>query len=175
MVRPILQHPHPALKTPAQPITEFGPELKSLVADMIETMYAAGGVGLAANQIGKSLHVFVLDTEQGKDESGSIVSTARAYLNCKILSSAGEMLGPEGCLSIAGVFSELKRSKTIQIEYQDLEGNTHTETVGTEPGQELYSRAIQHELDHLAGKLFIERLSPLKREMALKKAKRLSV
>lgn len=191
MILEIVKFPNPILTTPCKPVTEFNTVfLKALVQDMFETMYDAPGAGLAANQVGQSLSLFVFDVgykrekifvpaENGVEnakvqemvEQVQITNAnPQVFINPKIVKAWGEMDGEEGCLSIPGASAELKRALHLQVEYQDMMGEKHLITVGGE-GHELLSRCIQHEMDHLAGKLYIQHLSPMKREMALKKWK----
>ena len=153
---------------------EFNEELKELVFDMIYTMYEAPGIGLAAPQVGKSLRFFVSDTtfereeiEESKEEETeyrNINLNPKVYINPQITKSSGEVLYEEGCLSVPGVYEEVKRFEKITLEYQDLEGERHSlEAEGLE------SICLQHELDHLNGIVFIEKLSPMKKMLVTKK------
>lgn len=158
----ILTYPFPVLKEKAKPVTKFDDNLKKLVADMAVTMYDAPGVGLAAPQIGVSLQVAVIDITP-KDEEKNLV----VLINPKIIKGEGEETDEEGCLSVEDYSSKVKRFEKIWVEAQDIEGNPNNfEAEG------FYARVIQHELDHLDGKLFIDRISSLKRTLYKKKRKK---
>jgi peptide deformylase len=185
MLMKIVTYPDPVLRTPCPNVTNFDDGyIKVLIENMFETMYAAPGVGLAANQVGVSLNIFTLDVDfkfekrpkanldntVGPGEEKVVVNAnPRVFINAKIIRQWGAMLHEEGCLSVPGAWAEVQRSKCVEIEYQDMRGNRHTLVAGENEGEELLSRALQHEIDHLTGKLYIHRLSPLKREMLLKK------
>ncbi len=151
----------PVLRTPCDEVEEFDEELRTLVEDMLETMYRAQGVGLAAPQVGLSLRVFVVDLGDS-DENGS---GPLALVNPRIVESSRKAdRAPEGCLSIPGMEEVVERPETVTVEGQTPEGEDVSFTASG-----LFSRAVQHEIDHLDGVLFIDRLSPLKRRMLLKK------
>jgi peptide deformylase len=157
-LRPIVEYPAEVLLTPGDEVVDFDDELKSLVADMFETMYDARGVGLAAQQIGLSLRLFVMDCDGIK-----LVAA-----NPEIVSVAGEQSGEEGCLSVAKVPAELKRPDQVVLRAQDVAGNTfEREATG------LAARCFLHETDHCDGILFIRRLSPLRRELVVNKFRKL--
>lgn len=166
MVREILIWPDPRLKEKALPVTRFDEELKKLVADMAETMYSADGVGLAAPQIGVLQRVVIIDTSP-RDATGPGLI---AVVNPEVLLSEGELLYQEGCLSIPGEFEEVKRFAHVKIRAQDPAGKPF-ELDGTG----LLGVAIQHEIDHLDGTLFVDRISMLKRELIKKRMKKLKV
>lgn len=169
----IFTYPAPVLKVIAKPVTDFNDELKSLVIDMLHTMYNAPGIGLAAPQIGKSLRFFVSDidfetkdTDPENDEAPLEYSNLnpKVFINPKIKKSSGEIIYEEGCLSVPGVYEEVKRYESITLEYQDLSGKTcEIEAEG------LKSVCLQHELDHLNGIVFIEKLNPMKKMLITKK------
>jgi peptide deformylase len=164
MVRKIFKYGEPVLERPAEPVAEFGTaEMRELIADMWETMYAAKGVGLAAPQIGLSKRISVIDTSVGEDESKKIV-----IINPEILTREGSQTGEEGCLSIPGFRDQVKRANRVTVRAQ----NEHGETVEIE-GDELLARALQHEIDHLNGILFLNHLSPLKRDLIRRKIKKM--
>lgn len=164
MVRKIFKYGEPVLERPAEPVAEFGTaEMRELIADMWETMYAAKGVGLAAPQIGLSKRISVIDTSVGEDESKKIV-----IVNPEILTREGSQTGEEGCLSIPGFRDQVKRANRVTVRAQ----NEHGETVEIE-GDELLARALQHEIDHLNGILFLNHLSPLKRDLIRRKIKKM--
>jgi peptide deformylase len=151
--------PLPILKKKAQPVTEFDEGLKELVKDMAETMYDAPGVGLAAPQIGISLQLAVIDITP-RDEPKDLIVLA----NPRIVKGEGEQIDEEGCLSVVDYCSNVKRFQKIWVEAQDIEGNPLNFEA-----EDFYARVIQHELDHLNGKLFLDRISTLKRTLYTKK------
>ena len=157
-IRAIVEYPDPVLLTPGDPVVSFDDELKSLVADMFDTMYDAGGVGLAAPQIGLSLRLFVIDCDGIK-----LVAA-----NPEIISTDGEQSGEEGCLSVAKVPAELKRAERALLRAQDAEGN-----VFERDASGLAARCFLHETDHCDGTLFVRRLSPLRRDLVLRKFRKL--
>ena len=146
----IVEHPAQVLKTVGAPVEEFGAGLEKLVADMFETMYAAEGVGLAAPQVGLSLRLFVMDCEGLK-----LVAA-----NPEILSAEGEQEGEEGCLSLGKIHSPLRRAARVRLRAQDVRGETYEHEA-----EGLAARCFLHETDHCDGFLFIDRLSPLRRDM----------
>jgi len=165
MEREIRIYPDEVLKQKAERVEEFNAELKKLVDDMFETMYKRGGVGLAANQVGVLKRVFVLDLKAGSHGDGG---ERYVFVNPEIIHSEGEVVHQEGCLSLPGLWKKVKRAKRIVVRAQDLEGKEfEIEAEG------LLSRAIQHEIDHLNGICFVDRLSPLQRRLALEKYKKL--
>lgn len=163
----IFTYPAPVLKKIAEPISEFNQELKDLAEQMIQTMYKSYGIGLAAPQIGKSIRLFVsdIDFDLDKDEDDLITNAnPKVYINPKIIEHSGKMIYEEGCLSFPGIYEKVNRHEEITLEYQDIDGETHTVTAtGIE------SVCLQHELDHLDGIVFIEKLSPLKQSYLKKK------
>ncbi len=160
----IVKYGDPVLETPGDVVTEFDDDLKKLVADMFETMYAAPGVGLAAPQVGVSKRVFVMDCSGGKDPEQRIV-----MVNPVVLNVEGEQTGEEGCLSFPGIFFQVKRSLRAVVEAQDTDGNEYEID-----GLELTARCMLHETDHCDGILFIDRTTTLKRELVKRKIKKLS-
>ena len=153
----ILEFPDPRLRTLAQPVTRFDAALKQLSSDMLETMYAAPGIGLAASQVDRHIQMLVLDVSEEKDAPMTI-------LNPRILEREGSQTCQEGCLSVPGIFADVERAERIRVAAQDLNGQAfEIEAHG------LLAVCIQHEMDHLQGKLFVDYLSPLKREMVRKK------
>ncbi len=163
-VRKIVLMGDPILRTPAGEVTSFDEALQDLVADMFETMYGAEGIGLAAPQIGVSERVLVIDV-RGEDVSEGKV----ALINPRIVHSSLETeKETEGCLSIPGLEEIVERPRSVEV---------HASDPGGAPvrlkADELFSRALQHEIDHLHGVLFLDRLSPLKRRILLKKWKKL--
>ena len=157
-LRPIVEYPAPVLLTPGEPVSKFDSELESLTQDMFETMYDDGGVGLAAQQIGLSLRLFVMDCDGMK-----LVAA-----NPEIISVEGEQGGEEGCLSVGKVHAEVKRPAKVVLRAQDLKGKTfEREATG------LAARCFLHETDHCDGILFIRHLSPLRRDLILKKFRKM--
>jgi len=162
-LREIVTDPFPILKETTRPVTEFDDNLKKLVADMVETMYAAPGVGLAANQINIPLQVAVIDIAPKEQKGDPVV-----LINPKIIKGEGEEVDEEGCLSVTDYTAKVKRFSKIWVEAQNLEGQPlNFEAEG------FFARVIQHELDHLNGKIFVDRLSTLKRTMYKKRRKKL--
>lgn len=162
-IRTILTYPHPVLREKAAKITEFDQELQTLVEDMVETMYAAPGVGLAANQIGVARQVVVVDR--------STVDNQRDYItlvNPVISDGEGSIIDEEGCLSVIECYAKVKRFRKIHVTAQDVQGNPLEFDA-----EDRYARIIQHEIDHLLGTLFIDRLSSLKRALYKKKLKKI--
>ena len=153
----ILEFPDPRLRTRAQPVTTFDRALKTLAEDMLETMYAAPGIGLAASQVDRHIQMLVLDVSEEKNAPMVIV-------NPRILEQEGSETCQEGCLSVPGIFADVERSERIRVAAQDVEGNPIELAADG-----LLAVCIQHEMDHLVGKLFVDYLSPLKRDMVRKK------
>ncbi|QYO66425.1 peptide deformylase [Leptolyngbya sp. 7M] len=161
----IVHYPDPVLLSVAKPVTEegFGSQLKKLVDDMFATMYKAGGVGLAAPQVGISERVFVMDTPN--KEGGS---DKYAFINPNIIHVEGEQLGDEGCLSFPGLYQQVKRDMRVIVRAQDVEGTEFELDV-----KDLAARCVLHETDHCDGIVFLDRMTVLKRELAKRKIKRL--
>mgnify|MGYP001614474977 CR=1 FL=1 len=161
----ILKYPDPLLKTKAKPVTKVDDETKKLIGDMIETMYAARGIGLAATQVGMNKRVAVLDVPDCEDYQKG--KNLLAIINPEIVSYEGEIKYEEGCLSIPGFTAEVKRFSSVVVTALDKDGNAlEIDAEG------LLAIALQHEIDHLNGMLFIDRLSKLKREMIKRKIKK---
>jgi peptide deformylase len=158
--RTILTAPDPRLKQPGKDVVKVDGEIRTLIEDMLETMYAADGVGLAAPQIGVSLNVVVIDVAQKENKN-----EPQAFLNPKIVWASDETAKfEEGCLSVPDIWEEVTRSTAIRVEYMDRDGKQQTlEADG------FLADCLQHEIDHLNGTLFIDHLSRLKRSMALRK------
>jgi peptide deformylase len=164
MIRPILRYGARGLASPAARVTDFGGQLQRLVDDMIETMYAAPGIGLAATQVGIPQRVFVVDLSLGKNK-GELI----ALVNPEFVEQEGMQLEEEGCLSLPGFNATVVRPSRIVIKGQDRQG---TERVLE--GKSLLARAFQHEMDHLDGKLFIDRLRGLQKDLIVRKIKKLA-
>ncbi len=154
---PILEFPDPRLRTVAKPVEQVDDALRSLVDDMFETMYAAPGIGLAATQVDVHQRLLVLDVSE--DQSRPMV-----FINPEILSAEGHQVYQEGCLSVPGIYADVKRANQVRVKALDRDGKEfEIEADG------LLAVCIQHEMDHLAGKVFVDYLSPLKREQVRKK------
>jgi peptide deformylase len=155
----ICTFPNPVLKQKSRPIQKIDPKILQLVQDMAETMYSAPGVGLAAPQVGHSLRLAVIDVTPADGPKNLLV-----LINPEIVAAEGECTWDEGCLSVPDCNEEVKRSKKVVVRYQNLQGENAEIT-----GEEILAIALQHEIDHLDGILFIDRLSPLKRRLIKKK------
>lgn len=164
MLLPILKYGAPELKNPTQKVDFFTDELEKIARNMIETMYSAPGIGLAANQIGVSLQLATIDLSVGEDSSKLIT-----LCNPQIVSSEGEQKGEEGCLSIPEFSDTIVRPKKMTVKGQDVHGN---EILIEAEG--LMARCLSHEIDHLNGILFIDHLSALKRNLIRNKIKKLT-
>ncbi len=166
MKLPIVAYGDPVLKKKAVEVTpETEPNLKQLIDDMFETMYAARGVGLAAPQVGKSIRLFVIDASPFEDDEPELKDFRKAFINAQILDETGEeWCFNEGCLSIPDVREDVYRKPTIRIAYEDENGQYHEETI-----KGLAARVVQHEYDHIEGKLFTDKLSPLRKRMLEKR------
>lgn len=158
MILPLYLYPHPILAAVAQPVEVFDEALKKLVKDMTETMYEGNGVGIAAPQVGLSRRLFVVDTSTAEESSN-----LRAYINPKIIQKDDPCIWNEGCLSLPGLYRDVKTFAHVIVEAQDVDGNPFREEA-----HDLRAVAILHEYRHLDGGVFIDRLSPLKRNMAKK-------
>lgn len=164
MIYPIVKLGDPVLEMPAQTVTVFDKELKQLIDDMFESMYAAHGIGLAAPQIGISKRIAVVDVSFKEDPNAKIV-----LINPEIVSMQGRQSQSEGCLSIPDFRENVARALKVTVRAQDVEGNWHEHH-----GEDLLARAFQHETDHLNGKLYIHRISGLKRDLIKRKVRKLS-
>ncbi len=160
MILEILKFPDPRLRVKSETITEFDDSLKKIVDDMAETMYNAPGVGLAAPQVGILKRLFIIDISKEKTD-------LKVFINPTILKMEGEVCDEEGCLSIPGEYANVTRAAVVEVAAQDIKGN---EFILRAEG--LMARAIQHELDHLNGTLFLDRLPSFKRESIKKHIKR---
>ena len=154
---PIIEFPDPRLRTVARPVKEVDTRIRQLIDDMFETMYAAPGIGLAATQVDVHERLLVLDVSEEK-------SHPLVFINPEILESEGSQVYQEGCLSVPGIYADVKRAEKIRVRALDRDGQSfELEAEG------LLAVCIQHEMDHLAGKVFVDYLSPLKRELVRKK------
>lgn len=165
MVRDILIWPDPILKKKALPVARVDDRVRALVKDMFETMYDADGVGLAAPQVGVLQRVIVLDTRHAQPESKPM-----AMINPEFISLEGETTYSEGCLSIPGESEDVDRAAVVTVRYTDVEGQSHTVKADG-----LLAIAIQHEIDHLDGTVFVDHISTLKRELIRKRMKRVKL
>lgn len=149
----------PALRRRAAPVEEVTPEIRKIIADMVDTMYDEVGVGLAAPQVGVSLRLIVVGDEEGRG--------AQALVNPVIVEEGGQVTAEEGCLSIPGVFAPVTRAVRVRVEAQDSDGKPIAVTA-----RALRARVLQHEMDHLDGVLFIDRLDPVTRDRIKRKIKK---
>lgn len=163
MIYPIVKYGDVVLEQPAAPVTNFDGDLEKLVADMFESMYAAHGVGLAAPQIGLSLHLAVIDITSGEDPKARVV-----IVNPVVLSAEGRQTHDEGCLSLPTFRAPVTRPKKVRVRAQNVKGEWFEMT-----GEELLARAFLHETDHLNGRLFISHVSALRRDLIKRKVKKL--
>ena len=165
MKRPILIHPDPRLKKVCVPVADISDDLRRLADDMLETMYAAPGIGLAAPQVGILQRVIAMDCiKEGAGEARPVV-----MFNPRILGVSEETnVYEEGCLSIPEQYAEVTRPKVVEVEWMDRNGAAQRETFDG-----LWATCVQHEIDHLDGKLFIDYLKPLKRQMITRKMQKL--
>lgn len=164
MLRPILRLGDTILSEPARAVETITPEIETLIDDMIETMYSAPGIGLAAPQVGVSLRIFVIDLSFGKDPSA-----LHAMINPQFIERDGMQLEEEGCLSVPGFTATVARPKRVVLEGL----NRHGDSFRLE-GTGLLARALQHEVDHLNSCLFVDRLRGISRDLILRKIKKLS-
>ena len=159
----ILTYPDPRLKKKSTPVEKIDKEIEKLLDDMAETMYDAPGVGLAAPQVGVNMRVIVIDISARQEDSPGLIE----LINPVIISSEGVQIAEEGCLSIPGFSSEVKRKAKVNVQGLDRKGN-----LVEYEGNGLLARAFQHEIDHIDGVLYIDKLSRLKRELLKKKIKK---
>jgi len=161
-IRPIVKYGHPVLHAPSAPVRNIDGAIASLVNDMVATMYAAPGIGLAAPQIAVALRVIVIDLSVGEDR-GQLIK----LVNPEIVEREGEQRHEEGCLSVPGYGGSPVRPARVTVRGLDLDGNERVETA-----TDLLARAFCHEIDHIDGLLFVDRLSPLKRDLLKRKLKK---
>jgi peptide deformylase len=159
----IVTWPNPILEIPADPVTEFNGDLKQIVDNMFETMYSAPGVGLAAVQVGLPKRLFVMDCSGGKDPAQRVV-----MINPEVVSMEGKQNGEEGCLSFPGIYFGVERNLRAVVRAHDVNGQEF-ELDGTE----LTARCMLHETDHCDGIVFLDKMTPLKREIVKRKIKKL--
>lgn len=163
MIRPIVKYPDPILQQPTELVTEFDAELRTLVDDMFESMYAAKGIGLAAPQIGVGKRLTVIDLSNQENPDEKLV-----LINPEVIETQGRQYEEEGCLSLPEIREKVVRAVRVKVRAQNLEG----EWFEVE-GEDLLARAFLHEIDHLDGVLFIFRMSGLKRDLILRKIRKL--
>ena len=164
MIRPILRYGDQGLHQPAAPVEDITPEIQQLVDDMIQTMYAAPGIGLAATQVGVGLRVFVADISVGRNPSDLIT-----FINPEFVEREGMQLEEEGCLSVPGFQATVARPSRAVVKGLDREGHEHVIE-----GTGLLARCFQHEMDHLDGTVFVDRLRGLQKDLIVRKIKKLS-
>ncbi len=162
-IHEVVKYPDPVLARPGEPVRNFGPDLKILVDEMFESMYAAQGIGLAAPQISISQRITVIDVSFKKTPAEKL-----ALINPEIVSREGKQVEEEGCLSLPDIREKVQRAARVKVRAQNVSG----EWFEVE-GEELLARALQHEIDHLDGVLFIDRLSRLKRDLVLRRIRKL--
>jgi len=153
----VLEFPDPRLRTRARPVEEFDAGLKQLVADMLETMYAAPGIGLAATQVNVHRQLIVMDVGGEKKEP-------QVYINPEIISRDGVEISEEGCLSVPNIYEDVERAARVKVRAKDVDGQSFEREL-----EGIAAVCLQHEIDHLAGKLFVDYLSGLKRERIRRK------
>jgi len=172
--RPVCIYGNPALRRKSDPVTEVDDEIRQLARDLLETMYRSRGVGLAAQQIGRTEAVLVIDTAQGSDNDpeqpreNPDVPMPLVMINPEITAKTGEETGDEGCLSFPEIYVKIKRAAEVTASYTDLDNRTQTVCASG-----LLARAIQHEIDHLNGVLLVDRMSVVQRAALAGKLKRL--
>lgn len=157
---PILRYPDPGLRRRAARVQQVDDEIRKLIKDMAETMYAAPGIGLAATQVDVRLRVIVIDVSEARDE-------LRVFVNPELIAVGGELEQEEGCLSVPGVYEKVRRAAHITVRAWDAEGQPFTLDA-----EGLLAVCIQHEMDHLEGKVFVEKLSRLKQNRILARLKK---
>lgn len=169
-VMEIVLYPDERLETKCEPVDVVDDEIRNLVDDMVETMYDAPGIGLAAPQVGVLKRITVIDVRPGEGEEGkegAEVNDLRVFINPEIIEREGTIVWEEGCLSIPGVYEKVKRSARVKVRALDRDGNPFELEA-----EELLAVCLQHEIDHLDGVVFFDHLSHLKRRLALKKYKK---
>ena len=157
-IRPVVLYPDPVLLRPTRPVEQVDESVRSLVVDMVDTLYDAPGIGLAANQIGDSRRVCIVDLTAGEQPD-----QLHVFVNPEVTEVEGSQVGEEGCLSFPEITLEIERAMTCTVEALDLEGNTYRYTAS-----DLMARVILHECEHLAGHVFLRNVSSLKRELVKK-------
>src|SRR5208337_2953805 len=163
MILKIVKYPDPILARPGEPVTEFDAELRKLIADMFETTYAEQGIGLAAPQVGVSKRLATIDISMGKNPKDKLV-----LINPEIIFREGKQYGEEGCLSFPEIREKVVRAAKVRVRAQDERGKWFEMD-----GDDLLARCFQHEIDHVDGMLFIFRMSALKRDLSLRKIRKM--
>ena len=181
MILDIVKYPDPRLREVSKPVGEVTVEIAKLISDMIETMYAARGVGLAAIQVGVPLRILVMDidckwveVESESDVYHRVNLNPRIFINPIIVKKEKVVSHEEGCLSVPGIHEIVSRAHTIEAKWLNMDGAEQSEVFGTTEEQRLLAVCLQHEMDHLDGKLFIDRLSPIKKDLMRKKLQKLA-
>jgi peptide deformylase len=164
MLLPIVRYGAQVLHQPAAPVETITPEIDALITNMVETMYGAPGIGLAGPQVGVPLRIFVIDLSVGHDPAGLVT-----MINPEFLERTGMQLEDEGCLSVPGFNATVARPQRVVVRGLDRSGTEHTLE-----GTGLLARAFQHEMDHLDGTLFVDRLRGIKRDLIVRKIRKLS-
>ena len=162
MILEVVKYGDPILTRKAEEVTRFDDSIRKFVDDMFETMYGAPGVGLAAPQVGVLKRLFIMDCSSGKNKKQKLV-----LINPVIESEEGEQVGDEGCLSFPGIYIQVARPQRLVVRAQDVDGSAFTLDL-----MDLEARCVSHETDHLDGELFINYLSPLKRDLTRRKIKK---
>jgi len=162
-IRTILEFPDPFLRRQAKPVTDFTPDLENLVKDMMETMYDAPGIGLAAPQIGESIQLIIVDVGRQDKEQKVLV-----LINPRIIGHEGHQIDEEGCLSVVDLTANVQRFKKVTVSFQNLAGEPKEITA-----EDRFAVVLQHEIDHLHGVLFLDHLSLLKRTLYKKKVQKM--
>jgi len=163
MILKVVKYPDPVLSRPGEPVTEFDAELRKLIADMFETTYAEQGIGLAAPQVGVSKRLATIDISMGKNPKDKLV-----LINPEIIFREGKQYGEEGCLSFPEIREKVVRAAKVRVRAQDERGKWFEMD-----GDDLLARCFQHEIDHVDGMLFIFRMSALKRDLSLRKIRKM--
>ena len=168
-ILPILHYPDPRLRRVCVAVERFDDALRELIAAMVETMYDAPGVGLAAPQVGEAIRLLVYDARRNDDDDGDddAVDQPRAVINPEIVQREGSVVGEEGCPSVPHFYGDVARAERIVVRFQDGEGTVHEEA-----HEGLTARILQHEIDHLDGVVFLDRMSALKRDILKRKIKK---
>jgi peptide deformylase len=170
MKLPIIAYGDPILRKKASEIEPNHADLDTIIANMFETMYAAHGVGLAAPQVGLSIRLFIVDAKPFAEDEGNLTSFKKIFVNPQILEETGDTSTfNEGCLSIPDIREDIERKQTVRISYLDEQGKPHEEIYTG-----IAARIIQHEYDHIEGKLFVDKLSPLRKAMLKGKLENIS-
>lgn len=171
MILPVYAYGAKVLKKVAQPIEKEYPDLDKLIGDMWDTMYNAQGVGLAAPQIGKPIRIFLIDTIQIEKEGEKVKGIKQAFINAEMMNEEGDLWSyEEGCLSIPNIRGDVERPADIKIKYFDTEFNEHIAEFSG-----INARVIQHEYDHIEGKLFTEKLNPLRKKLIKRKLEKIKI